>query len=228
MGVDEPVTTLDSIRADLKAQGAVRERWMRYFEPVKGIPNLHVLYGNMLREQAEFFTPEDMIYVLEMASCCFDLCIVEVNAYWDNAATICGIMYADTKIIVTSKEMTHFQEDINRWNKSMSGMFGVEPSSFDIFINQSDKSAGFGGISAKDIRKETGMPIIGEMRKHPQAAEYLNRGKIVELFMNDPLAIYDLSGLAHTLIGLYGLGRKPSAKGRQPWLRKILSKANAT
>ncbi len=220
MGMDDPEMTLDGIRAELKSQSLNIERFKHCFHKVKEVSNLHRLFGNMLREQAEFFTPEDIQYVLKLASECFDFCVVEVNAYWDNAATICGVMYADTKVIVTSKEIGHFQEDVFRWVKSVSPLFQVDPNTFDVFITQQNLVSNEAGYSIKDIRRETSMNVIGGMRQHFCVNEYLNRGKIVELLLNHPSVMNEFTGITNTLITLYGL-RKGSQQIEKNWYRRL-------
>lgn len=220
MGIDDPKTTLDGIRAELKSQSLTMDRFRDCFHKIKDVPNLHILFGNMLREQAEFFTPEDIQYVLKMASECFDFCVVEVSAYWDNAATICGVMCADTKVVVTSKEIGHFQEDIFRWVRSVSPLFQVDSSTFDLFITQQNLVSSEASYSIKDIRKETSMNVIGGMRQHLCVNDYLNRGKIVELLLNHPSVMNDFTGITNTLITLYGL-RKGSQQIEKNWYRRL-------
>lgn len=227
LGIDEPQMTLDAYRAELKAQSLTKERLIQYSAKVKEVPGLYVLFGNMLREQAEIFTPEDVEYLLRLASTAFDLCIVEVNAYWDNAATICGALYADTRVIVTTKEIAHFQEDVNRWVKNVCGLFGMKESSFDVYIAQQDKSRQSGGFTSRDIRKETAMNVLGAMRYYPQAIEYLNRGRIVDLFADPSPLADDLTGLANTLIALYGLKRRVIQNRKMSLYKKVLSASKA-
>jgi MinD-like ATPase involved in chromosome partitioning or flagellar assembly len=227
LAIEDPPVTLDGIRAELKSQALTRERLIQHCFKIKTIPNLYVLFGNMLREQAEFFTPEDIDHLLETAAKSFDLCVIEVNAYWDNAATICGALQAGMRIVVTTGEVGHFQEDIHRWIKSVSGIFGLQASAFDIFITQKENGSISSGIRTKDIRKETSMNVIGEMRRHPQAADYLNRGAIVDLFKNDLTMISDLSGLTNTIAALYGLERRMEAE-KERWYSKFLPRTSAT
>jgi hypothetical protein len=109
LGIERPRITLDGIRAEVRAQSLRGDKLKQYCHSLPNLPNLHILFGNMLREQAEFFTPEDIKYVLSVAKGIFDICIVEVNAYWDNAATICVVEEADSKWIVTTTDITQFQ-----------------------------------------------------------------------------------------------------------------------
>ncbi|RAV16718.1 hypothetical protein [Paenibacillus contaminans] len=181
-GKDSAAATLDSIRAELKAQRLHGDRLLGLCEPTRGVPRLHVLYGNMLREQAEFFRPEEIECLLQAARSAFDLCIVEVNAYWDNAATVCAMIQADARVAVTTGELSHFQEDMQRWLNTVGPIFGLTSDSVELVVNQLDKRSLLNGIRAKEVRKETGMRLAAEIPRFSDIAGYLNEGKILELF----------------------------------------------
>jgi hypothetical protein len=223
MGIHQPVTTLDGIRAEIKSRGLTEERLRQYCINNKDIPNFYVLLGNMVREQAEFYTVEDVHHLLDILSAAFDLCVVEVNAYWDNAATISGLLCASTKIVVTSNQLGSFQEDLDRWIKSGSPIFDIDVQSFDLFITQLQKKPLANGYRIKDVRKETGMNIIGRLNRLEQVDEFLNQGRINDFAMNDPQLIRGLSGMINMLITLYRLDiKKPLAK--RNWLNRLLLK----
>ncbi len=205
LGVDRPPVTLDEIRPELKSMSLDRQRLKRCCEKIKGFDNLYVLFGNMLREQAEFYTPDDMDYLLQLASETFDVCIVEVSAYWDNAATACAGLFADTRVVVTSAQLACFQEDIARWLQTIAPMFGLHASGFDLFVTRQPDAGSFRGFHPKDIRRETGMNVIGGMRADPRADPMLDQGQIVELVTGKTAAARDLGRMAHTLIALYRL-----------------------
>jgi MinD-like ATPase involved in chromosome partitioning or flagellar assembly len=229
LGVDDPygtLCTLDAIRPELKARSLRPGRFQQYCDKVKGVPNLYVMYGNLMREQSDYMTPDDVEYLLETARSAFDLCIFEVSAYWDNAATICGAMtYADTRIVVTTPELGQFQEDFNRWVKSMTFYFQEDIGMFDLFVTQYVPPSA-SGYRLKDIRKETRLNIIGQMRRHECVQQYLNEGRIVDLFMQYKPAAKDLSGIAATLRQLY---RLPVSEPRAEklWIRKFIAGSGA-
>jgi hypothetical protein len=220
MGMNQPGVSLDGIRAEIKSQGLSRERLQQYCTGLKDIPNLHVLFGNMVREQSEFYSVEDIQYLLNTASGAFDLCLVEVNAYWDNAATICGVLHANTKVVVTTNQLGHFQEDMNRWMKHVSNAFDVEYGSFDLFITQMDPKASAQGFSVKDVRKETGLNVLGTLRKSNRIDELLNEGRIADLALYEASIAEDLKGLINMLISLYKLDRI-NPKLNKKWLYRL-------
>ncbi len=205
LGIDQPFTTLDGIRAEIKSHGLTEERMKQYCEKLKDQPNLYVLFGNMIREQAEYYTMDDIDYLLTILSATFDLCIVEVNAYWDNAATISSLMYADTKIILSTTKLVDFQEDLNRWLKSLSPVFDIEPHHFDLFITQTHSNFKSNGFRIRDVRKETEMNVIGHLSKLEHMDEWLNQGRIVDLLNSEPKLYESLSDVVHMVMKLYDL-----------------------
>ncbi|MFC0212296.1 CpaE family protein [Paenibacillus chartarius] len=226
MGRDSRINSLDVLRAELKSGTLPKERLLQYCEQVKEHPNLHVLYGNMLREQAEFFTAEEIEHLLETAREAFDVCIVDVNAYWDNAATLCGIIRADTRMLVTTGEITHFQEDMNRWTHTLGNIFGIKPDAFELIVTQCMPQA-YGGIRAKDICKETQMRVLAEVNRMPELFSAVNRGQLASVLEQSEELQANLEPIVQSVVLLHRLQKKHSASGRKHWLRKLLPRVAA-
>jgi hypothetical protein len=219
LGIDQPAVTLDEIRPQIKSRTLTADRLRSCCHKVKTSADLYVMFGNTLRDQAEFYTPEDVEYLLHTASSAFDLCIVEVNAYWDNAATVCAVLQADTKILVTTNHLGHFQEDLNRWLHSMTALFDLDPQSFALFVTQKVSSLRYGGYQLKEIRRETGLQIVGGMRRFDEVDAVLSEGRILDLFAERQPLSEDLVPFTEMLIHLYQLPR-PAAKNKRTWLKK--------
>jgi Flp pilus assembly CpaE family ATPase len=226
VGLDKPEASLDHLRAEIRSLSLRPDRLEAYCEPVKGIANLRVLFGNQLREQAEFFTPEDIEHLLQTAKRTFDMCIVEVNAYWDNAATICALLQADSRILVTTPELTHFQEDTDRWLRGLCPIIGLAPDSFDLVLTQADKNGGSTGIRQSDIRKETGLTLIGKVGKYAELTETVNQGKLPELLLGAHPLCRDLGAIVTVLSAVSGIpvAVQPSGRPWKRWLGKLSAK----
>lgn len=227
LGREEPISTLDRIRAELKAQSLTKERLLRYCDIHREAPNLHILYGNQLREQSEFFAAEEIDCLLRIARASFDLCVVEVNAYWDNAATVCGVLEADSRIVVTTGDLAHFQEDMNRWIRGVGSAFGLEPHSFELIATQIENHNGADQLTVKDIRKETQMPLLGKMMRYPDLLPALNRGKLLEILAASHVLGHDIAPVARILIDRYQLQRKHPQE-QKSWFRRVMSRTAAT
>ncbi len=209
LGNERPTYTLDQLRAELRSQSLTRDKLLQACESLRGVPNMHVLFGNMLREQAEFYMPEDIAHLLKVARTTFEICIVEVNAYWDNAATLGGLLEADSKYLITTNELTHFQEDTNRWLNNLCHTFGIPPSGFDLIVNQSDRQSGTAVLRLKDIRRETAMNVLGQIHRHPSVVESMNQGKLLELLLGRHPVQKELFRITDAMIRYHQFERKP-------------------
>lgn len=222
LGIEQPRATLDGIRAEIRSMSLTESRLLQFCERPGKVPNLSILFGNMLREQAEYYTPEDVEYLLQLAGKTFDLCVIEAGAYWDNAGTVCSTLFADTRIVVTTPQLGHFQEDFVRWVKSMVPVFGLDLADFDLLITQTEPG-GNDGFHAKDIGRETGLQVIGELRKYGYMNSWLNRGKLLELVLHHPELIGDLQRPSTMLMKLFGLRQVTRTEPDTGWLKRWFS-----
>ncbi len=228
LGRDKPKATLDGLRAELKSASLKPERLLHMCDRFPELPNLFVLYGNMLREQAEYYTPEDIEHLLRIADQTFDLCVVETNAYWDNAATVCGARIADTKLLVTTMQLPHFQEDFLRWIRSAAPIAGISPADFEMFLTQKRDSREAGGFRTGDVRRDTELNIFGEVGYYPFTENYLSQGRLLEMVTKEKELFNDLFGPAAALSEQYNLapGKVPdSFAARRSWLTRILARS---
>lgn len=179
LGLDPCPPGLDQIRAEMRSGSLTPEFLNARLEPVKGVPEVHALFGSLQREQAEFYQPEDIHHLLNTVRQCFPRCVVEVNAYWDNAATIAALMQADERILVTSTELGHFQEDVNRGVKQMAPLFGINPGEFLLAVTQQNRFAS-DGLGPADAARETGMRLAAAVNGDPELRRLLSQGRLAE------------------------------------------------
>ncbi|WP_135556867.1 AAA family ATPase [Paenibacillus cymbidii] len=221
LGADEPFATLDQLRAALKSQSLGSRQLLQYCTRPKETNGLHVLFGSMLREQAEFYRPEDIEHLLEVARCCLDLCVVDVSAYWDNAATVCSMRAADARMLVTSGEITHFQEDIDRGLKPIVSMLGLPLGSFELIVNQLEPPAYAGGFKPGDIGKECGMRVVAGISRCPEAVRLLNHGSAMALYDARHPFRAQLQPAVDRLMERCGLTKREAPRA-QLWLRRLI------
>ncbi|WP_213527657.1 hypothetical protein [Paenibacillus sp. J31TS4] len=204
LGRNETPFGLNQLRADLKSRSLTRQRLLQSCDRFSGLTNLSVLFGSTLREQAEFLQPDDVSHLLKTARATFDLCLVEVNAYWDNAATVQTLLEADERLLVTTPDITHFQEDRSRWLGSLSPLFGLDLEPFRLVVSQAEKPSLTGGIGWRDIEKETGLPVWAQIAKRDEVLAHLNQGKLLEL-LRQPVFAEVFQGLARTCLQGWGV-----------------------
>ncbi|CAH1210966.1 hypothetical protein PAECIP111891_03645 [Paenibacillus allorhizoplanae] len=222
LGREEHIFTLDGLRAELKAQSLTPERLLHVCDKPKEAHGLHVLYGNMLREQAEFFTPSEIIHLLRVARGAFDICIIEVSAYWDNAATVSGLLEADSKIVVTTGDIAHFQEDFSRWIRQVGSVFGLQPDAFELMAVQTDRHAKQSEFTIKDIRKETQLHLIGHVSRHGDALARCNQGKLMELLNPTHPMHHEVKAVAQKFADFYKLPQRSSVR-QETWFQKLIA-----
>ena len=67
-----------------------------------------ILFGNLMRDQAEYFTSEEAEHLLDAACAAFPVVVADIGSYWDNAATICTLRKADTRIVMHDRSIVPF------------------------------------------------------------------------------------------------------------------------
>lgn len=179
LGMESCSLGLDQVRAEMRSASLTPGLLRTSLDSLKGRQNLHILYGTGQREQAEFFQPEDIRHLLDAARAAYGICVAEVNAYWDNAATVTALMEADARVMVTTTDLGHFQEDVDKGLKTMAPLFGIAPESFLLAVNQAYAKGG-GGIHAQDAERETGMKLASVIPWDPALREWMNQGRLAE------------------------------------------------
>ncbi|PWV95584.1 hypothetical protein DFQ01_12655 [Paenibacillus cellulosilyticus] len=222
IGVDQPEVGMDHIRPELRDRSLQPNQLLRCTYPVRGIVGLHVLFGNMERDQAEFYTADQMEYLLDTARRTFDVVIADVGAYWDNAATVCAVREASTRVLVTTNALSHFQEDLNRWIGQISPLFGVPSANYELLVIHSPWT--MGGFRVKDVRKETGLPLAGELQLTKPLLMQLDSGQYDQWLAGDEgQAVMEQP--TQKWMQQYDIQRVRSVH-RQPWYRKLLAHRN--
>lgn len=224
IGVDEPVVTLDKLRPELKSGSLTVDKLLRAVHTVRGMPNLHVLFGNLMRDQAEFFTPDEAEHLMNIAEQAFKVVIVDVGAYWDNAATVCALRRASTRVVVTTSALSHFQEDGRRWINQVSPLFGISSTQYDTIVIHAPWSTG--GYRMKEVCKEMGTTKLGELRLSDSLFTQLDSGRYEQWLREDPIGIVAMREPANQLMNRHGIRRTVPVIKTQPWYRKLLTHRN--
>ncbi|MFC5649640.1 hypothetical protein ACFPYJ_11010 [Paenibacillus solisilvae] len=220
IGVDAPEATLDSLRPELKTGSLYPDKLLRSMHQVRGTSQLRILFGNTIRDQAEYFTVEEMNHLLDIAQQSFDVVIADVSAYWDNAATLCALRRADFRIVVTTSALSHFQEDAQRWLKQLSPVFGIANGDYEaVIIHPPWRN---GGFQVKDICKELGIPFIGQLRLSEELLSQLDSGMLDDWLTQGEQGKQVMTEPARHFIRKHGLQRRVEIRV-QPWYKKLLT-----
>jgi hypothetical protein len=220
LGVDKPEVTLEGVRPELRAGTLTGAKLRQYsYHPAK-LRGLHVLFGNMAREQAEYYEPEDVTRLLAASREAFDLTIADVSAYWDNAATICAMREADDKILVTTDSLSHFQEDIHRWTGQVGPQFGIAPEQFQLVLLQANHRS-TGGFRMKEIRKESGCIAYTELRLNESVHLQLDSGRLDEWLAEEERNASAFDAVASPLMSRMNWAHRLQ-KTERPWHRRLM------
>jgi len=221
--VERPALSLDRMRPELKAASLSPERLKAAAFRPAGLANLFVYFGNLLRDQAEFYEPEEIGHLLDAAREAFCLTIADVSAYWDNAATIAAMLAADSRIVATTTALSHFQEDGRRWFGLARSLFGIEPEGCDaVIISPPWRN---GGFTMKDVQKETGFRAIDRMRLTETLLAALDNGALPDWLRTDDTGRKAMEGAARQLMKRHGV-RFGRGIAHQPWYRRLLAHRN--
>jgi hypothetical protein len=220
LGVNKPDVSLDGVRPELRAGTLTGDKLRQYAFRSPKLGGLHVLFGNMAREQAEYYEPEDMKQLLAASREAFDLTIADVSAYWDNAATVCAMTEADDRFLVTTDSLSHFQEDIHRWTGQVGSQFGMTPEQFRLVLLHSNHRS-TGGFRMKEIRKETGCNDFTELRLTESVHLQLDSGRLDEWLAAEERNAAAFDSVADPLLKRMNWSQRMQ-KTERPWLRRLM------
>ncbi|MBW5449405.1 hypothetical protein GE107_25595 [Cohnella sp. CFH 77786] len=220
LGIDKPQVTLDGLRPELRAGTLTPDKLIRYAFRTPQLGELHVLFGNLAREQAEYYEPEDMNRLLEASRQAFDLTVADVSAYWDNAATVCAMKAADEKFLVTTGSLSHFQEDVQRWTGQVGAMFGLHAEQFKLILLQGNNRS-TGGFGMKEIRKEIGSPSFAELKLVESVHLQLDSGRLDEWLASQERHAESFDSVAVPLMRRLNWEER-LRRTERPWLRRLM------
>ncbi|MHA6480514.1 hypothetical protein ACX1C1_01035 [Paenibacillus sp. strain BS8-2] len=217
LGVDDPEMTLDKLQPELRAgvmTPAILER-ATYELPEQR--NLRILFGSVSREQAEYFTDKEIEHLLDVAERTFAFTVLDVGAYWDNAATVCSIRRASSRVVVTTGALSHFQEDGRRWIRELSPLFQVRLEHYECLVIRPPWRQD--AYSLAQIVRELGAMSLGELRLMPSLFASLDHGMLGEWLKQDKSGQLAMAEAAGRLVARFELAG-PSRKSIRPWLFK--------
>jgi Flp pilus assembly CpaE family ATPase len=217
LGMDAPDYLLDSLRPELQTETLHPDKLRQVMHQVKDNSSLHLLFGNVMRDQAEYFTPQEINHLLGVATQTFDVVIADVSALWDNAATICALRKADTRIVVTTPALVHFQEDGRRWIKQMSPYFGIPKGSYELVVIHHLRTSMY---QVRDVCHEMELPLLDEVKLSDKLFSALDSGTLDEWLTFDEQGKETLTDLLKKMTKRYDLELLPEYV-TLPWYKRL-------
>lgn len=174
IGIDYPEYSLEQLRPLLQMDKLDAASLQQATIRPKCMPQLSILAGNRLRDQAEFYTLSQIEHLLAVVVEQADIVVLDAGAYWDNAATIVALQRADDTILVTTPALTHFQEDGNRWLKQLAPMFNVDSHGHHLIVSQ--QVGQIAAYSEQNILQELGGHSVYKVKLTPTMLAQLDYG----------------------------------------------------
>ncbi len=201
LGVEQREHTLGKLAAELRASQLSETALLETMYKVPENSNLFVLFGNQNREQAEFYLPGHIELLLQRTKSLFSAVIVDVSAYWDNAATICAMQRGDRIVMVSTAALSHFQEDVNGWLAPSKVMYRLEQQYFEAILIQFPWK--YYAFRQTVINKEIGMPVAACMELSESLFASLDQGTYMSWLEENGKK--QMSSYAKVLAKKYGL-----------------------
>lgn len=168
--------TVDELLPHLRSGSLTSTMFMNAMTISPSHPQLHVLLGNRYREMAEYFSDKDIERLITIARDHYDYVIIDCNAYWDNAGSLCSMQQADDIVLVTTNALSHFQEDAKSWYGTMSHSLGLNDKNVHALIIRQSKH--YSGFTVQEIENELQMKVIGDVQFPTSLFASLDEGEL--------------------------------------------------
>lgn len=161
MNIPSSQATVDELLPHLRTRSLTSTMLMNAMTISPSRPQLHLLLGNRYREMAEYFSDEDIQQLITTAKEHYDYVIIDCNAYWDNAGSLCSMQHADDIVLVTTNALSHFQEDAKGWYGAMSHSLGLGDKCINALVIRQSKQ--YSGFTIQEIEDELQLKVIGDV-----------------------------------------------------------------
>lgn len=155
----------------------------------KKFSNLYVLPGSHRRETASDVTPEMIYHLMSVARQTFHITIMDVSSFADNAATICGVRYADERWLVSQPIYTSYRISWKEWLECYWRLCGLSSKDFKLVINRIQEND-----SLEDMINYLDMDVAGKIPNvggglgvksiHDGIPLYLQTGSQIDSFIH--------------------------------------------
>ncbi|WP_438432545.1 AAA family ATPase [Gorillibacterium sp. sgz500922] len=130
--------------------------------PLPRMKQALVLPGTPRRDSAGDCTPEMIDHLLTAARSAFDVTLLDLNGYPDNAATVCGVRGADLRWLVATPRFDSYRTSWTEWYNSYWKFCGLSPEDIGLVLN---RAAAKGEANAAATFLE--MPLAAELPELP-------------------------------------------------------------
>jgi len=125
------------LRPRLQTRSLTPEELRSGCVPYPRMKQVSVLPGTSRRDSAGDCTPEMIDHLLAISRSAFDVTILDLNGYPDNAATICGVRGADFRWLVATPRYDSYRTGWREWYNSYWKYCGLAASDIRFVLNRS-------------------------------------------------------------------------------------------
>ncbi|MGU3473157.1 CpaE family protein [Paenibacillus sp. D51F] len=154
------------IQADCDSGTLEAPSLMKACHNVREVPNLYVLTGIQRREWAEKISLEEVTHLIRVAKQEFDVILIDVHSYPDQAATLKVVKNADERIVVVQPLITSYQSSWNDWFNSVWQHYGLAESDFHLVLNRGSKKL----LESLQIQKSMGSKVVSHISNAEKGA----------------------------------------------------------
>jgi len=187
-------------------------------------PNLRLLCGTHRRDTAGDMNADMIGELLDVCRRTFDVTVVDVSSYPDNAATVCAVRGADARWLVASNRPSSYLWSWSEWYECYWKHCGLSPADAELVCNRYDPA----GDSPEKAAAAIGMKLAAALPNVPGGAG-LRLSEVGKPLADAPQAeafaaeIYKLASRLHVLAGKAPLPERRAARRRHGFMALISS-----
>jgi pilus assembly protein CpaE len=184
--------------------------------------NLYMLPGTYRRDTALDLSADMIRHLLKVATQTFDIVLVDIHAYPDNAATIVTVRNAALRYVTAKNELVSYGYGWGDWYNHYWQYCGLEKADFRLIANRIPI-----GERVAHMEKDTGVSLGHVV---PDAGEWAQKAvregqALVDLRPRDPFAesIRGISTEIAVSLGLKEQAAAPKKAGLMGWVSALAS-----
>lgn len=209
------------LRSKLQTQSLRAEELAAACASYRNMPRLHIMPGSPRRDTASDMTPEMVAHLLDVCRQAFDITIMDLNAFPDNAATVCAVRGADHRWLVCQNNYASYKTSWGEWYECYWKYCGVTPSDISLILNrtaQADKP--------ERIAEQLGMTLRAAIPNVGGGLGLRSVHEGVPLYFQDNAALF-IDAIGQLAAGIAGKDRMMAAdetaalQRKSGWLSRL-------
>jgi pilus assembly protein CpaE len=186
------------IRAKLQTNSLKQSDLIDACVSYQKIPGLFFLPGTPRRDTASDVTPEMVQHLLQVARETFDITIVDVHSFPDNAATISAVRTADERWLVVQDNYASYKTSWGEWYDCYWKHCKISTEDISLIVNRSTPQ-----VNTDKIASQLNMKLLGDIYNVGGGLGVKAVHEGLPMYMQSTAKdfIQNINKLARTLIG---------------------------